>query len=196
MSTSKKCNQVAKQIFKNKNTNTWRTRTMFVNIVRKSKSMNQQKYVDFDENECMYWLSEVEDESVKLPVLREKFLELRDATGMELAKKYLGGWPHLQTLLKCPWFITEWNKWQEELFIEIQAESLKKISEISQGEGAIALSAAKYLANKEWDKSPANSKRGRPSQEEVDGALKHEVQKASEARKDYERMTLIQGGRA
>lgn len=186
--------------FKNKETNTWRTRTLFIEMILKSKRLNQADYSDFDLNECLFWLSERLDDTYKVPVLREKFLEFRDPTGMELANACLGGWPHLLHLLKLNWFRDEWDKWQDELFMTIQAENLKKIAEIALRDDSVGLSAAKYLANKEWEKAdPAKSTRGRPSRAEVDGALKQEVKKASEATKDYERvlkMTVIPGGRA
>lgn len=192
-------NIMTKINFKNENSNTWKTRTMFVDILTKSQMSSQPRYVDYDSSLCPYWLSERWVEGDPRPILRELFIELRDMTGTKLAKKHLGGWQHLAHLMKSPWFKAEWDKWQEELFMEIQADSLDKIAEIAAQEGATALSAAKFLANKEWEKAATSKKRGRPSKEEVDGALKQEVKKVSDARKDYERMlnmTVIQGGRA
>ena len=181
--------------FKNSTTNSYRTRDLFVDVLRLSKVTRKPAYMDTDESVCMYWLSERLDPADPRPVLREKFLEYRDYTGYKLAKAYLGGWKHMERLLKCPWFQKEFESWQHELFILLQSESLEKIKGIADTEGATALSAAKYIANKEWEK-PAPT-RGRPSKAEVSGKLTEDAKKAATIQSDYKRiMHVIEGGKS
>jgi len=179
--------------FKNKQTNSWRTRDMFVDIVR-NPSINTD---NFSEEECLYWLEDRQDQEDSRPVLRELFIELGDYTGYKLAKEYLGGYPHLERLLKCAWFAKCFNKWKEELFINTKAKALEKIVEISQTEGASALAASKYLANGEYLEG-LETKRGRPSKEELKGELKRQVEAVSSTNEDFKRMTaftVVNGGK-
>lgn len=188
------------RIFKNTNQNSFRTRDLFVDVIRASKSSHKPIYMDTDESLCLYWLIEREDPSDPRPVLREKFLEYRDYTGYKMANTLLGGWRHMERLLKCPWFAKAFESWKEELFILIQSEALEKIKDIADAEGATALSAAKYLANKEWEKPEAPA-RGRPSKAEVSGKLSEDARKAKTIQNDYERimnsgLTVISGGKS
>lgn len=178
--------------FKSTKLDTWRTRDLFVEILRKCYDQGTYEGVSLDD--CLYWLSVKNDENDPRPVLRELFIETRDITGYTLATKYLGGWRHFEHLLKCRWFRNEWDKWQEELFMLIQSEALLKINELATLDGPTALSAAKFLSTKEWEKAPP--KRGRPSKEEVTGEMKQQVKILAGLQKDYQKLTVIPGGRA
>lgn len=138
-----------------------------------------------DEAHALYWLNENVDGDSRT-CLKDEFLKIGDPTGFELAKKFLGGWAHLNVLLRSKWFSDAWNDWQEELYQQKRATALHKIEEISIGESAQALNAAKFIAAREWE--PKEETRGRPSNAEIKGKLKEHVTQLAQPREDYDRM--------
>lgn len=125
---------------------------------------------------------------------RETFVSLRDPTGRKWALTYLGDWNHWLRLMKCPWFREAVETWLVELNAQLKSEAMSKIYEIMGGEnGAQALQAAKYLAGEEYNKSA----RGRPSKQELDGAMKQAAKAMSQEDEDLQRIGLkvIPGGK-
>lgn len=127
---------------------------------------------------------------------RKTFLDFKDPTGYQWSIKYLGDWNAFLRLLKAEWFRDAFEMWSNELEKLLQQESLQIIQSISRDPeqaSPVRLQAAKYIANREWDKRG----RGRPSTEDVKGELKRAVDKISSEQEDFNRMfkpTLIQGG--
>src|SRR5690348_9274115 len=97
--------------FKSPLINRWLTRSLFADVVQ-----DQLRFGDStdDQEAAMYWLNENRKGDMRL-VLKDKFLELEDPTGMKLAKKWLGGWDHFKDLMKCKWFQESFAEWQDEL---------------------------------------------------------------------------------
>jgi len=127
---------------------------------------------------------------------RKTFVEERDPTGRAWALKYLGDWNHWLALMKCKWFVEAYESWLEELETVLKFEALEKIREIAAGDSSQALAAAKYLANAEYNRQP--SARGRPSKEELAGAIKRSVQEAAVEDEDLARiggLKIITGGK-
>lgn len=150
------------------------------------------------DEEAPYWLSECDIEGDKRPVFKDEFLRLRDATGVKLAHKYLASFEHLQRLLECHWFKSQWDLWVKELYAILKQEALERIEEISKEGSAQSLSAAKYIADMVSGESATPKKRGRPSSEEVSGELKNQVRQLTKAEEDYNRLTqwnVIKGGK-
>lgn len=114
-----------------------------------------------------------------------------DPTGYTTATRLLDGYPHWKQLEKAMWFRAAKAIWDEELDAKLKAEALLKIRELSKGDDAKALQAAKYLANQEYKEK--TSKRGRPSKEEVEGKLNEDAEEAKRLREDAERIRLIKG---
>lgn len=127
---------------------------------------------------------------------RKTFLALKDPTGYQWSIKYLGDWNAFLRLLKAEWFRDAFEMWTNELEKLLQQEALQIIQSISRDPeqaSPVRLQAAKYIANREWDKRG----RGRPSTEDVKGELKRAVDKISSEQEDFNRMfkpTVIQGG--
>lgn len=125
---------------------------------------------------------------------KKTFVELGDPTGYEWAMKYLEDYDHWLCLMKRPWFSEQVEIWRNELLAKIKAAAIKRIQEISTGENAAtALAAAKYVAERGWDKDGA----GRPTREKVKGELKKLSQDAQQTEDDYARigLTVIEGGK-
>ena len=84
-----------------------------------------------------------------------------------------------------------------ELYTIMKQEALDKILEIMATDSSQALAAAKYIASKEFEPKSPHS-RGRPSKEEISGAIKTAVSQLTKTEDDYKRMTgltVISGGK-
>lgn len=119
---------------------------------------------------------------------RDTFVAMGDLTGYKWAVEYLGEWNHFEVLMRTKWFSQAYDIWCKELKMKMKSEAVDKIREISLGDGAQALGAAKYLADLSMDKSVKG--RGRPSKEEVSGALKQAVQAVEAESADMARIGL------
>jgi hypothetical protein len=130
---------------------------------------------------------------------RKTFLALKDPTGYTWAQKYLGDWNAFLRLLKAEWFRDAFEVWSNELEKLLQDEAIQIIQGIAKDTeqaSPVRLQAAKYIANREWDKRG----RGRPSSEDVKGELRRAVDKISAEQEDLDRITgfqpkVIQGGK-
>lgn len=127
--------------------------------------------------------------------LRKVYVSLGDPSGYKLAAAYLEDYDHWRVLMKCKWFVSAKEKWDEELDAKLSAEGLNVIRSISDGfEGlspAVQLQAAKYLADKAYRKDKAPAPRGRPSKEEVAGILKQTVNESSDIADDLARIRSV-----
>lgn len=114
------------------------------------------------------------------------FLAEADPTGYKWAIKYLDGWSHWLKLCKCPWFREALELWQGELEAKMAQEAVATIKQIAKGNSPAAFAASKYIAAQDW-KKPA-SKRGRPSNREVEQKLREELQGHIAEEADLDRM--------
>jgi hypothetical protein len=122
---------------------------------------------------------------------RTTFLAEGDPTGYKWAVKYLEGWQHWLRLISIPWFKDAVELWQSELNARLQQEALVKIRDIAKSSSPTAFAAAKYIANKEYDKP--KSRRGRPTNAEVERELNLAAARAGAEDEDFTRMkpTLV-----
>lgn len=187
---------VPKQKYKGINGN-WRTRSLFVDVGKVARGGDNEH----DPANAFYYLfdKDDEDQTDPRPHLKTLYLDLRDITGLKMAKQHLAGWAHFQALLKCTWFQPIWKEWQAEMAAQMKSEAMEVIKTIMAEGTTQSFAAAKYIANEEYNGKEGNtSKRGRPSKEEVEGELKKQVSKISKTEEDYNRMmglTVISGGK-
>ncbi len=128
--------------------------------------------------------------------LQRVYVELGDPTGYKLSQLYLENYDHWLFLSKTKWFKEAKIVWDLELDAKLKAEAMTTIRAISDGiEGvpaSVTLSAAKFLANSEHRKTPSSaSGRGRPSKEEVQGALKEAAREESDLANDLARIRAV-----
>jgi hypothetical protein len=147
----------------------WRTESLFVETSRVG-----EKY------EPMFVLSPDKHTDEK-PCLRTLYMEAADPTEYSFATTYLGGWKHwLQ--LSGSWFFKEYIKeWREELEVKLRSEGVRAQRKLA-AKGNV--NAAKWLAEKGWDKRKA----GAPSKEEVSRELKVSSKLSEELDEDYKRV--------
>ena len=100
--------------------------------------------------------------------------------------KDFGYWKHL---LKAAWFREAVRVWNEELEAKLYSEGLAKIRELAKSEDKSALTAAKYLAD--HFKNDKKLKRGRPSNEEIEGKLVEAATEEKELREAADRIRIV-----
>lgn len=69
------------------------------------------------------------------------------------ANKYFEGWRHWEQIAGANWIKDKLELWREELAIKLQAEAVANVIRISKAGGKDALTAAKYVAERGWEKS-------------------------------------------
>lgn len=128
-----------------------------------------------------------------LPCFRLLYVAYGDPTGYQLSQDYLEDFSHWQLLMKSAWFRSAKEIWDVELEAKLAAEAMSSIRLFANGSEdvapAVQLSAAKYLADKQWKKKDVP--RGRPSKAEVDGNLKRESSHAADLAADLDRIRLV-----
>ena len=126
--------------------------------------------------------------------MKEMYLEIADPTEYEFATQVLGSWEHWQKLCQCSWFAPHRTLWQAELEDKLRSEGVAIMREIAQSGNKGAAAAAKWLAEKGFNKEVgmrSPSKRGRPSKEEVAAERKAAVKELDETEEDAKRIGLV-----
>ena len=96
------------------------------------------------------------------PSLKKLYLAHEDPTEYDFATTYLLGWEHWQRICRNKVFSKMVENWREELELKLRSQAVRDIIELSSGDKGFQ--AAKWLADKGWDKRQA----GRPSKEDID----------------------------
>lgn len=138
--------------------------------------------------------------------LRRKYLELKDPTGYRIATECLGGWEHWKVLNSSKWFGEHSEAWSEELRVLLESEyfgTMTLTAENYARHPSAAASATKWLDENYGSKGRYKAKRtkrpaapngrGRPSKEEVAGALKAELRELEDHEADARRVGLTPG---
>lgn len=110
--------------------------------------------------------------------LKKLYLEFGDVTEYEFSREYLLGWRHWQKLVNNKAIRHQIDQWREELEISIRAEAIRNI--IDQASIKESFQAAKFLADRGWDKRPA----GRPSTLEKEQSLERDKRISEELQGD------------
>lgn len=129
-----------------------------------------------------------------LTCFREEYVNDGDMSGYTTSVRLLGDYGYWKHLMKAGWFREAVAEWNEELEAKLYAEGMKKIRELADSDDKGALTAAKYLADKNFKLEKKASARGRPSKEEIEGRLNQEAREISDVEADAERIRLIKNG--
>lgn len=92
--------------------------------------------------------------------LKALYLEHEDVVEYDFATTYLLGWKHWQRICNNNLFKPHIEEWRFELELKMRSQAVKDIVEFSAGDKGFQ--AAKWLADRGWDKRSA----GRPTREE------------------------------
>lgn len=114
------------------------------------------------------------------PSLKRLYLEHGDPKEYSFARKYLYDWDHWQRLCRNKLIAEHIKKWREELELSLVSEGVATLIDLAINDKSYQ--AAKYLADRGWDKS----ERGRPSNEEVQGELRRQADAEKEYLEDFD----------
>lgn len=128
---------------------------------------------------------DVEYKGTVLPSLRKIYMEDKDPTGYTTAMRVFGSWDQWLRITNNKLIAKYVNKYEEELDVKIRSGAVRSLIEASS-EGAKGTTAAKYIAEKGWDKRKA----GAPSKEEKKRELKVQGRITDEVQDDLERLGI------
>lgn len=126
------------------------------------RPITQSLFLEIGYSESAYYTLKDEDYEYKgkvYPSLKRLFLEHEDPHEYDFACTYLLGWQHWQRLCNNRQIRKHIDEWRIELDLKIRSQALRDIIDMSADDKGFQ--AAKYLADKGWDKVGA----GRPKKD-------------------------------
>lgn len=125
------------------------------------------------------WTEEdVTKDGVLYPSLKRLYLGWKDVKEYGFATEYLYSWSHWKRLRANAMIGRLIKEWAEELELMLESEGIMTMVDLAEND---SYQAAKYLADRGWDKKG----RGRPSKEEVQGHLETVAQEQAEYEGDF-----------
>lgn len=129
---------------------------------------------------------EREYEGKPLVSLKKIYMEEEDLEEYKVAIRVFGSWNHWKKLLGNAKITAYIEEYREELETKIRSEAVRALVKTATLEGAKGTAAAKYVAEKGWNKRKA----GAPSKNEVTRELKVQTRMDSELKEDMKRIGL------
>lgn len=139
-------------------------------------------YTDY----AVYTLKEYDHthKGILYPSLKKLYLREEDPTEYAFAEKHLLGWQHWKRLCENKVLAKHIEEWREELELKIRSQAVRDMVSMCANEGG-NYSAAKFLADRGWDKRAA----GRPSKSEQEKSLRISEKVEAEFNADVIRMS-------
>ena len=126
-----------------------------------------------------------------LVCLGKEYIADGDPSGYTTSTRLFRDFGYWEYLKKAGWFREALRLWDEELEAKLYSEGMLKIREVAKSEDKGALVAARYLANLEFKKGKGPLKRGRPSNDEVEGKLNQIASEEKELEEAANRIRLV-----
>jgi hypothetical protein len=121
--------------------------------------------------------------------LHKIYIEMEDPTEYEFALSVFGDYSVWENLCNLSWFKTHHVQMQKELMLKLKARTIRNmINDLEEGKASY--NAQKYLADAGYLDN-GSKKRGRPSKDELDGALKQAALEKAETEDDATRIGLM-----
>lgn len=124
------------------------------------------------------------------PSLKALYMSCDDPTEYEFAKKHLLGWKHWQRMNANVILKEHFDEWREEFEVKTRSEAIRSIVDLTASESP-NFQAAKWLADKGWDKRGA----GRPSKQDADREKRIKDKLNNEFGEDIDRMNIVEFGK-
>ena len=119
-----------------------------------------------DKASVLYTLKQ--EDHLGYPSLYRLYLEAGDPTEYSFACLYLESYDHWEMLCECVWFKPYLAKWRKDLEMKIKSEALARImAEARNDKSPSKFTANKFILEKGWEPKDGQSKRGRPSKDEI-----------------------------
>lgn len=116
------------------------------------------------------------------PSLKKLYLAHEDPTEYDFACTYLLGWQHWQRIVRNRVFSKTIEEWREELELKVRSQAVREI--LIQSASDKGFQAAKWIADKGWDKRTA----GRPSNADIERETKVQAKINEEYNADVVRL--------
>lgn len=129
-----------------------------------------------------YTLNAWDNEEKGLRSARIIYVNTLDPSEYNAAMLLLGSWKHWQRLTECGWFQPYLKEWREEMAIRLQSIGVTNL--LSQASSERGTTAAKFLAERGWNKALKNSPKVRDKDKN-----KHDV--SDFINDDMERLKLV-----
>lgn len=120
-----------------------------------------------------------------METLYHQYMQMMDPTEYYFATKIVGSWKQWEEFVREN--KEEVDSWRREMEAKVKSMCLSHILETSRGETRDSLQAAKFLLDAPWIKE--ESKRGRPSKEEIAAEIKQTTDQLLRVQEDYKRIT-------
>lgn len=117
------------------------------------------------------------------PSLKKLYLEMEDVVEYEFATKYLLGWTHWQRMCANKQLLKHIEEWREELELKLRSKAIKAMRDKVNTEQGI--NAAKWLAEKGWDKKGV----GRPNKQQEEREKRIQEKLDADWAEDLHRIT-------
>lgn len=125
---------------------------------------------------------------ITYPSLKKLYLNHEDPIEYDFANTYLLGWKHWQRLNANKVLRGHFEEWREELELKLRSQGVQDVINLIAEDKSFQ--AAKWLADKGWDKRPA----GRPSKAEIEKEKAMQARINNEFADDVARLSLVKGG--
>lgn len=116
---------------------------------------------------------------VVYPSLKKLYLSHMDPKEYDFANEYLYDWNHWRRLCANKWVRENIDQWREELELKLVSEGVNVLINLATEDNSYQ--AAKWLADRGWDKS----ERGRPSKAKIKEELKKRADAEAEFAEDF-----------
>lgn len=127
-----------------------------------------------------------EYKGIMLPSLRKIYMDLADPTEYEVAIHVLGSWEHWTRFFSNKKIMKYLQQYRNELEVKTRSGAIRAMISTATLDGSKGTSAAKYIAEKGWEKRKA----GAPSKIEVQKELKIQTDIDHELEEDLRRIGI------
>ena len=128
---------------------------------------------------------DLEKDGVVYPSLKLLYMDYTDPTEYQFATEVLGGWDHW-TKVSSSYIITEQvAEWRAEMEVKLRSTAIRAIYDSARSDGSKGIAAAKYIADRGWEKA-----RGRPSKAEIEKERKIQAGINDDLASDSDRIGL------
>jgi hypothetical protein len=141
-----------------------------------------------DKSSVVYTLKDEDHEG--FPSLYRLYMETGDPTEYRFVKSYMSSLEHWERLCACEWFQPYIERWRRELELKLKSQALAKIMATSKAGGRDAFTASRFLVEKGWEPKEGQTKRGRPSKEEIAKATQEHLSTNQRLRDDAKRLGI------
>jgi hypothetical protein len=118
--------------------------------------------------------------------LKKIYMEEADPEEYRVAIRVFGSWAHWERLLQNKKIFRKIQEYRKELEVKIRSDAVRALISTAALDGAKGTSAAKYVAEKGWEKRKA----GAPTKAEVKSELKVQADMDSELQEDMKRLNI------